>query len=283
MIHITKTQMERLIMPLPPIQEQLRIVQKIKKIFKMIDFIESELKAFDELANQLDKKILELAMRGKLVSQDSNDEPASELLKQIKSEKEKLIQEKKLKKEKPLLPIKKEEIPFEIPGNWEWVKINEVNNIIMGQSPKGANIFNIKQNEYFEFHQGKTDFGAKYISNSSKYTNELTRVIEKKAVLLSVRAPVGDVNLLDRTIVIGRGICAIIPIFLNLEYLYFFFKTKKRDLELKSTGTTFKSINGDTVRNIVMPIPSINEQKRIVNKIEKLLTLTNNLKNDKKN
>lgn len=63
MIHITKTQMERLIMPLPPIQEQLRIVQKIKKIFKMIDFIESELKAFDELANQLDKKILELAMR----------------------------------------------------------------------------------------------------------------------------------------------------------------------------------------------------------------------------
>ena len=120
------------IVPLPPLAEQQRIVKKLEQILPLIDEYsknEEELSKLNEtLPNKIKKSILQHAVQGKLVQQNPNDEPASELLKRIKSEKEQLIKDGKIKKEKPLLPITKDETPFELPKGWEWVRLGEIVN-----------------------------------------------------------------------------------------------------------------------------------------------------------
>lgn len=103
-----------------------------------------------------------------------------------------------------------DELPFEIPSFWEWVRLGNVANIKMGQSPKGENVF--KKSEIkngVEFHQGKIYFGDKIIKESEQLTIQPTKIAEKGSILLCVRAPVGKINFTDRNICIGRGLCAL--------------------------------------------------------------------------
>ncbi|MBO1301079.1 restriction endonuclease subunit S [Enterococcus sp. DIV1271a] len=261
------TMIRKMLCPLPPLYEQKRIVAKIEELFALIDTIESNQLEFKQLTEQLDKKILDLAMHGKLVPQDPTDEPASVLLDKIKEEKEQLIKDKKIKKEKALPEISKEEIPYEIPDSWEWVSIRDISTITMGQAPKSSNVNN--EGNGFEFHQGKTFFSSMYVEQSGVYTTSPNKVINPPAIIMSVRAPVGDVNLIDRKIVIGRGLAAFVPgNGIELLFLYNYLQTQKSYLLSLSTGTTFKAINSQTVRTINVPLPPLKEQKRIVAKIE---------------
>ena len=267
MVHITKRKMEQMKVPFPPLEEQKRIVAKIEELFALIDIIESNQLEFKQLAEQLDKKVLDLAMCGKLVPQNPTDEPASVLLDKIKKEKEQLIKDKKIKKEKPLPEISKEEISYKIPDSWEWVSIRDISTITMGQAPKSSNVNN--EGNGFEFHQGKTFFSSMYVEQSGVYTTSPNKVINPPAIIMSVRAPVGDVNLIDRKIVIGRGLAAFVPENgIELLFLYNYLQTQKSYLLSLSTGTTFKAINSQTVRTINVPLPPLKEQKRIVAKIE---------------
>ncbi|ELA93088.1 hypothetical protein CUS60_12645 [Enterococcus faecium] len=227
----------------------------------------------------LREKILDLAMRGKLVPQDPTDEPASVLLDKIKEEKEQLIKDKKIKKEKPLPKISKEEIPYEIPDSWEWVSIRDISTITMGQAPKSSNVNN--EGNGFEFHQGKTFFSSMYVEQSGVYTTSPNKVINPPAIIMSVRAPVGDVNLIDRKIVIGRGLAAFVPgNGIELLFLYNYLQTQKSYLLSLSTGTTFKAINSQTVRTINVPLPPLKEQKRIVAKLEELFALIDTIESN---
>ncbi|EGP5022123.1 restriction endonuclease subunit S [Enterococcus faecium] len=227
----------------------------------------------------LREKILDLAMRGKLVPQDPTDEPASVLLDKIKEEKEQLIKDKKIKKEKPLPKISKEEIPYEIPDSWEWVSIRDISTITMGQAPKSSNVNN--EGNGFEFHQGKTLFSSMYVEQSGVYTTSPNKVINPPAIIMSVRAPVGDVNLIDRKIVIGRGLAAFVPgDGIELLFLYNYLQTQKSYLLSLSTGTTFKAINSQTVRTINVPLPPLKEQKRIVAKLEELFALIDTIESN---
>lgn len=267
MVHITKRKMEQMKVPFPPLEEQKRIVAKIEELFALIDIIESNQLEFKQLAEQLDKKVLDLAMCGKLVPQNPTDEPASVLLDKIKKEKEQLIKDKKIKKEKPLPEISKEEISYKIPDSWEWVSIRDISTITMGQAPKSSNVNN--EGNGFEFHQGKTFFSSMYVEQSGVYTTSPNKVINPPAIIMSVRAPVGDVNLIDRKVVIGRGLAAFVPENgIELLFLYNYLQTQKSYLLSLSTGTTFKAINSQTVRTINVPLPPLKEQKRIVAKIE---------------
>ena len=117
-------------MPLPPLAEQKRIVTKIEEI---MPFVVRYATAYDKLQsyttrfpNDLKKSILQQAIQGKLIPQDPNDEPASVLFEKITKEKEKLVKEGKIKKQKPLPEITEDEIPFEIPRSWKWVRIGSV-------------------------------------------------------------------------------------------------------------------------------------------------------------
>ena len=121
------------LIPLPPLAEQKRIVAKVEDCMQAIKTIEDSSTDYERLQSQLDKKVLGLAMRGKLVPQDSQDEPASVLLEKIKEEKAQLIKEKKIKKSKPLPEITEEEKPFEIPESWEWVRLGEMIQVSSGK------------------------------------------------------------------------------------------------------------------------------------------------------
>ena len=223
-------------------------------------------------SEDLKKSILQYAMQGKLVAQDPNDEPASELLKRIKAEKEQLIKDGKIKKEKPLLPITKGEIPYNLPQGWEWVRLGNIFNIIMGQSPDGESVSN--QNNGIEFHQGKVFFSDKYIKKSDQYTTKPTKIAIKNSVLLCVRAPVGIVNITNREICIGRGLCAIENNkHISILFTYYLLKSLEKDFVLKASGTTFIAITGDVIKKQIVPLPPLAEQKRIVEKLEEILPL----------
>lgn len=222
-------------------------------------------------AQTLREKILDLAMRGKLVKQDPNDEPASILLEKIKAEKAELIKEKKIKKTKPLPEITDEEKPFDIPDSWEWVRLGDAANIIMGQAPKGTTVNELGKG--IEFHQGKTEFTDKIIGRSTKYTTSDNKIVDDNYIIMAVRAPVGDVNLLNRKISIGRGLAGIMPYVSNKEYIFYYLDSIKSYFEANSTGSTFKAINGNTIKNAPIPLPPLSEQSRIAAKIAQLFAL----------
>ena len=244
-------------------------------------------------ADDLKNSILQLAMEGKLVPQDPNDEPASVLLDNILEEKEKLIKEKKIKRNnKESFIFRKNghfyekigkkgeticidnELPFEIPKNWIWYRLNVFANIIMGQSPKGE--FVVDNGEGIEFHQGKIFFGEKFLNKSDKGTIKPSKLSPRNSILLCVRAPVGVINICDREICIGRGLTSIKPFIDDyFNYLYYFLLTQEIRYKSKATGSTFKAIKKEIVENTLIPVPPLNEQIHIIDKIEALLPLIN--------
>lgn len=219
---------------------------------------------------ELKNSILQLAIQGKLVEQRAEEGTAEELFAQIQQEKQRLIAEKKIKKEKPLPEITDEEKPFDIPESWKWCRLGEIFDITMGQSPKGTSVSEI--GDGIEFHQGKLYFGADYLEKSIQKTNEITKIAEPNSILLCVRAPVGVVNIVERKICIGRGLCALTSHgVMNERFMLFFIRAFQNDFIKKSTGTTFKAITNEVIKNQIFPLPPLAEQKRIVAKIEELL------------
>ncbi|ERI64694.1 type I restriction modification DNA specificity domain protein [Capnocytophaga sp. oral taxon 863 str. F0517] len=223
---------------------------------------------------QIRQKILDLAIRGELVRQDSTDEPASVLLERIRTEKEQLIKDKKLKRDKKdNEPI--DEVPFELPEGWEWCRLGDIANISMGQSPKGETV--MRNSNGIEFHQGKIYFTDKYIDKSPFFTSEPTK-ITSNSVLLCVRAPVGEVNLVNREVCIGRGLCAIEPLGnISIDFCFFWLILLKDYFNENSTGSTFSSISGEIIRNAFIPLPPLAEQHRIAQKVERLLTIVDTI------
>lgn len=222
-------------------------------------------------AQDLKNSILQLAIQGKLVPQDANDEPAEVLYTKIKAEKQTLIKEGKIKKDKPLPPITDDEIPFAIPSTWKWVRLGDIFNIVMGQSPDGDSVSHVALNG-IEFHQGKSFFSETYLLHSDVYTNSPTKIVENNTNILCVRAPVGIVNITERKVCIGRGLCGVVIYnqLVALKLLFYFLQSMENDFNKKSTGTTFKAITGDVVSQQLFPLPPLGEQKRIVAKIEEL-------------
>lgn len=245
-------------------------------------------------AKQLKNSILKEAVQGKLVSQNNEDELSSELLKRIKAERDKLIKAGKIKPNKNISSIYRKgnsfyekrgkdeicidaELPFEIPKSWEWVRMGNVFILNMGQSPKGNAISEI--NNGIEFHQGKLFFGKKYLIKSNQKTLTPTKLAPANSILLCVRAPVGKVNITKREICIGRGLCSIQPLGeLNMDFIYYALETYENIFIKKSTGTTFMAITSEVIKNQLFPIPPIEEQKRIVERLDKLMELCEELK-----
>ena len=286
--------LKQYLIPIPPKAEQEKILERIKIILSNIndiDLLKGKLQS--NIANA-ESKILDLAIRGKLVPQDPNDEPASVLLEHIRAEKEELIKQGKIKRDKKESVIFKgddnsyyekisndvtcidDEISFDIPDTWSWTRISTITDITMGSSPKSQDICN--DNQYIEFHQGKIYFSKKTLMKSNQYTRKTTKLAPKQSVLLCVRAPVGELNITDRDICIGRGLASIKSLGnINEEFIFYWLHPYKTYLVNQSTGSTFSAITSDTVRNILIPLPPLMEQKEILNKIQKVFTLLENL------
>ena len=281
---------------IPPINEQKRIANKIESLVPLIEKyekFENELYELNSnIKGQLKKSILQYAIEGKLVPQDLNDEPATVLLERMHKEKEKLIADKKIKKDKNESMIYRrdnsyyekfdkcercinDQIPFEIPNSWCWERLSSFCIINMGSSPKGNSI-NSDEKGGYEFHQGKSFFSSKHLLKSNVYTNQPTKLCPSSSVLLSVRAPVGKVNIVDRTICIGRGLASIKPfIDFEIELLYYFLTTLEPYFIDHSTGSTFKAITSNIVKECLLPVPPKNEQNRLLVAIKKIFSLLN--------
>ena len=279
---------------IPPINEQLRIQKQFDIIIPLLCKIERHSNNLHSNVLATKSKILDLAIRGKLVPQDPNDEPASVLLERIRTEKEELIKQGKIKRDKRESVIFKgddnsyyekigndvtcidDEIPFYIPDTWSWTRISTITDITMGSSPKSQDICN--DNRYIEFHQGKIYFSKKKLMKSNQYTRKTTKLASKQSVLLCVRAPVGELNITDRDICIGRGLASIKSLGnINEEFIFYWLHPYKTYLVNQSTGSTFSAITSDAVRKILIPLPPLMEQKKILDKIQKVFALLENL------
>ena len=266
---------------IPPLAEQRRIVERIEQLLPHIadyDIAEQKLTALNaKFPDRLKKSILQSAVQGKLVPQDENDEPASVLLERIRAEKEQLIKDGKLKKEKPLPPIAEDEIPFDVPESWEWVRLGEAFQISMGQSPDGKSVN--ESTDGMEFHQGKVFFSNYIIEKSNQATTQPTKIAAANSVLLCVRAPVGKVNITDRELCIGRGLCAVKPLAgMGVDFAFRLLEMYETIFVKQATGTTFVAITGEVVKNQLVPLPPLAEQRRIVTKCEELMAMAEGLR-----
>ena len=165
-----------------------------------------------------------------------------------------------------------EEIPVIIPGSWEWSRLSGVVNIIMGQSPDGNDVFEANEEDNaYEFHQGKICFTDKYIAPSGKWCKEPSRIADIGSLLICVRAPIGDVNITQRQIGIGRGLAAITGYNgIQSDFLFYWLLAHKKMLVDKGTGSTFKAITVEVLKDLIIPIPPLAEQQRIVTQIKTL-------------
>ena len=229
---------------------------------------------------KIKQRILDLAIRGKLVSQDPNDEPASVLIEKIKAEKEKMIKEGKIK------PSKDDSYIYKTSDNcyygnfddkWVYIPLEMITTIIMGQSPKGSDILSEKRNDSLEFHQGKISFTNWQIGESGKFAINFNKVAPENSLLVCVRAPVGEVNFTNRKIAIGRGLCAIKPSssFLDTKYLYYVLLDLKKYFLKKGKGSTFDAITIDVLKHCIIPLPSIKYQRQIVAALDDIFSLLN--------
>ena len=242
-----------LYVPIAPIEEQERIVAKIKHLLLQISFLEAGKGKLVAAIKQAKSKILDLAIHGKLVPQDPNDEPASELLKRINPKAEITCDNPQYGK---------------LPKGWCETHIGDAFKVTMGQSPDGSSLNPI---DGMEFHQGKILFGNKYLRKSSVLTNSPTKIADADTLLLCVRAPVGVVNITKQRICIGRGLCCLTPTkAINLDYAFYMLTTFQEKFESQSTGSTFKAISGSIIKNEQLWLPPLSEQHRIVAKIEEL-------------
>ena len=289
--HFTYESMKQLCFPVPPLSEQNKIITFLNTITPLITQYGKSQKALDNLnagiGSRLKASILHEAIQGRLVPQDSSDEPAEKLLEEINAEKQRLVKAGKLKAKdaissvifkgddnkyyektgKDVVDIT-EEIPFETPSNWCWTRASSIAQIIMGQSPDGESI---NSSNGIEFHQGKVHFTDKYLAVAPYFTSAPSKYAEPLSLLLCVRAPVGVANITERRICIGRGLCALnFYKGINLDLMFYFFATFKKYYEDLATGSTFKAISKDIVSDTLIPIPPEQEQIRIIEMIQSL-------------
>jgi type I restriction enzyme S subunit len=147
----------------------------------------------------------------------------------------------------------------EIPSHWEVVPLKYYTDIIMGQSPSGDDI---KDNGHLLFMQGNAEFGRKYPSTTS-YCDNCNKQSRVGDILMSVRAPVGALNVSDKVYGIGRGLCSIKPVGIKLDYLWYYLIVARQGFKEVSTGSTYDSVSTDTLRSIRLVLPTQKEQQAI--------------------
>ncbi|MFS4084316.1 restriction endonuclease subunit S [Aerococcus urinaeequi] len=233
-------------------------------------------------AQDLKNSILQLAIQGKLVEQREEEGTAKELLKKIDAEKKQLIKEGKIKKQKALPEIKEDEIPFDIPESWEWIKIGEICNVINGFTPSKSNpkFWNSGSIPWFTIAdvriQGRfINYTEQYITEEAISKNS-NRIVPKDSILLCCTASVGEYAYTNIALTTNQQFNGLVikdeyKSVVHPMYAYEFIKTLKRTLLMQAGKTTINFVSVKKVSNIIIPLPPLEEQKRIVAKIEELM------------
>ena len=297
--------LNNILLPLPPLSEQQRIVDKLEEILPLVEKYKENKEKLDELnlnfPLRLKKSILDYAIKGKLVEQNLEDESVEILLQKIRQEKQRLIKDKKLKADKfpqstifigednsPYEKIGKEtrciedEIPFEIPSSWAWIRLGNYIKYDIGKTPPR------KEEEFWVdakypwitiadmVADGKIYLTKDKINSLALKTQFKDKLIPAGTLIMSFKLTVGRVSILGVEAVHNEAIISIYP-FIDDDKIATNFLFKFLPL-LSEQGKTKKAIKGntlnsDSLNNILLPLPPLPEQKRIVEKIELLLPL----------
>ena len=288
--HLSAKLLNGIVIPLPPLAEQKRIVAKIEELLPLIDRYEKAWSRLEEFNRRfpadMQKSLLQMAIQGKLVEQRAEEGTGEELYRQIQAEKQRLIKEGKIKKEKPLPDIAEDEVPFEIPESWKWVRLGDI--ILSAKDgphfspkyqPSGIPFISTRN-----ISTGKLDFtGAKYISE--ELHQELCKRCKPKQwdVLYSKGGTTGIAAVNDTDV--DFNVWVHVAVLELGDYLFpFYLATALNsphcyDQSQKLThGTSNRDLGLTRMINISLPLPPLAEQKRIVAKLEELLPLCERLK-----
>ena len=223
-------------------------------------------------AKQLKNALLQHAIQGRLVPQDPGDEPADVLLQRIRAEKEQLIKEGKIKKPKPLPPITEEEKPFAIPDSWQWVRLGEiVFQNIGGGTPDKTNL--TYWNGDIPWASVK-DLNCDILTSTKDHISQLgldnssSNLIQKGTIIICTRMGLGKIAITGIDTAINQDLRAIdLNQYTEKKFFVYLYKT----LSLKGSGVTVKGIKVDELHNLLIPLPPLAEQRRIVARLEELL------------
>ena len=283
--------MVNLLIPLPPLAEQKRIVAKIEELLPLIDRYEKAWRRLEEFNRRfpadMQKSLLQMAIQGKLVEQRPEEGTGEELYRQIQAEKQRLIKEGKIKKEKPLPDIAEDEVPFEIPESWKWVRVgnittlnpkNEANDeteaafipmTLVADGYRNQHSYEIKK--WGEIKKGFTHF-----TNGDIGIAKITPCFQnRKSVIFDSLVHNLGAGTTELSIV------RVIADTVNRKYLLWLFKSDYfiRNGIKSFTGTAGQQrIHKEYLAKCVIPLPSLAEQKRIVAKLEELLPLCEKMK-----
>ena len=282
------------LIPLPPLSEQKRIVAKIEELLPYIDRYAASYESLEqvntEFPEDMKKSVLQYAIQGKLVEQRPEEGTAEELYRQIQTEKKRLTKEGKIKKEKPLPEIAEDEIPFDIPESWKWVRFSEIMST-MSTGPFGSMLH-------------KTDYIEKGIPlvNPANMVNGKIVPSDKMMISEETRRRLSSYILHAGMIVLGRrgemGRCAVVTekedgwlcgtgsffmeqsMSLYVYYVVSLFSSPyvKFYLGGESVGTTMSNLNHTILSKMPIPLPPLAEQRRIVAKLDEILPLCERLK-----
>lgn len=287
--NLTLEIISKCIIPLPPISEQHRIVDRLFEIFPEIDKLKNDETKLDVLQKSFPKKmkdsVLQYAIQGKLTEQLPEDGNAKDLLKDIQKEKSRLIKEGKIKKEKPLLEISEDEIPFDIPDNWCWVRLSSIGEIVGGGTPRtedksfwhNGNIPWLTPADMKNVNGKYVDRGERCITENG-LKNSSAQLMPKGTVLFSSRAPIGYIAIANNPVATNQGFKSIVPFINGLsDYLYYYLMAITSKIEKLGSGTTFKEVSGSVMKELLIPVPPLTEQNRIVHHLEEILPLCETL------
>ena len=279
--------LQNTLIPLPPLSEQHRIVAKIEELMPKVEEYGKAQEALDklneELPEKLKKSILQEAISGRLGSQDPNDEPASVLLDKIRKEKARLVKEGKLKK-KDLeeTPIEEDEKPFEIPESWEWVRVGAIFNHSSGKQLSGSNTDGALH-EYIttsNLYWGR--FELENLKSMYYKDSELEKCTAKQGDLLVCEG--GDIGRCaiwpyDYDICLQNHIHRLRPFDNSYTVFVFYIMWYYKSIGLiGGKGIGIQGLSASALKSIVIPLPPLSEQHRIVQKIEELFKEIDKLK-----
>src|SRR5699024_5344773 len=238
-----------------------------------------------QFPTEMEKSILQYAIQGKLVEQREEEGTAEELLKEIINKRNHLIKEMKVRGQKNDECISDNEKPFDIPHNWNWVRLSQLGVVIGGGTPKTA------VNKYWDdgtiawlTPADMRNANGKYISKGSRMITETglaessAKLMPKGTIVYSSRAPIGHIAIAENSLTTNQGFKSLVPaIEATNNYLYYCLISRTKEIQSRGSGTTFKEISGAEFGRTLIPLPPLEEQKRIVARIEELLAYTKKL------
>ena len=294
---LSSNALHNIIVPVPPVEEQKRIVDSIDSVLSLIEQIESHKQNLSSQIDNIKSKILDLAIRGKLVPQDSNDEPASVLLERIRAEKEELIKQGKIKRNK------KESVIFkgsdnsyyqDLPSNWIKIRLSTISEIITkGTTPRGGKVAYSQSGIGFLRAENIAGYDKLDLSNlnyvdEESHNNYLKRsILKENDILITIAGTLGRTAIVPQQALplnTNQAVAIVRLVnnrLINVKYLVYALNSPiiKSDLLAKSVDMAIPNLSLENIADCNISLPPLVEQKRIVDEIEKIFAILDDIAN----